>query len=76
MGRKKSVARYRVKKAAELCLKDPVLTVTEAMLAAKQLIAESQNRGNQMQVRRCLYETKKTVPTIVGNSAISPVMSP
>ena len=26
-----------------------------------------------MQIRRCLDDTKKTVPSVVGNSAISPL---
>ena len=73
MGRKKAMASDRVKKAAELRLKDPVLTVLEAMLAANFPIAESKNRGKHMQFRRCLDDTKKTVPPVVGNSAISPV---
>ena len=74
MCRKKAVAGDRVKKAAELRLKDPVLTVLEAMLAANFPIAESKNRGKQMQVQRCLDDTKNTLPPVVGNSSISPVL--
>ena len=65
----------RFKKAAELRLKAPVLTALEAMLAENILIAESQNRGKQIQVQICIYGMNKTVMNLVGNSAIYPVLT-
>ena len=62
MGRKKAVEINRAKSSAELCLKAPVFTVPESMLAEIFSIAESQNRVKHMQVGRFLDEMEKTVP--------------
>ena len=73
MGKKKNVTSDRVKKGAELCLKDPVFKVSEAMLASKHFIYKLKNRGKQMQIQICQYYTKNNVPHVFGNSGISPV---
>ena len=70
VGRKKSVTRNRFEKAAELRLKDPVFKVSEAMLAEKHLVAESQNRGKNFElIIQHQIEANKPVsinPSLIG----------
>ena len=76
MGRTKNAVPDNVKKAVQMLLVAPALTVPQAMLASgEHSKEESTDKGAQMKVRRHLNEVnkkKKVLPEEVGIISVHP----